>query len=116
MSRMAIPTMEVVRFKEDDIIVASGRSAGIRNFGTGTVGDAYIQVTNGINFTADWAFLKDEVDKEHEHDSFLNPGMTFYVGDNSITLGTLVSGGDADGLYAQWNGDYKNVGDGWHKQ
>lgn len=44
MSRMAVPTMDVVRFKENDVIVASGPIDGIllAGFNNGTAEDATV--------------------------------------------------------------------------
>lgn len=53
MSRMSAPTMEVVRFKEADVIVASGatRTFSSGNFNDGVAGNATISLPNGYTFT-----------------------------------------------------------------
>ena len=64
MSRMAIPTMDVVRFKEDDVIVASGgplrplslpvtaETLNLEGFGDGKMHNAFINFSDGSRKSA----------------------------------------------------------------
>ncbi len=116
---MKTPEMEVVRFSESDVIVASGpspvvehRYVTISNLGTGVVGDAQWKYENGITTTV--SIKKYEEDK---HNGTLYGGVVYHSGNNSTTLGEIVSHGDADGLFEEFNGYYEtfDLGGSWHK-
>ena len=111
MSRMAIPTMDVVRFREGDVIVASGfehKLATLFNWGTGSVGDAGIQYTNGHDFTHSLNYLKESNDCGE-----LDRGVLFVNGDNErVSLGDLVDSKDANGAYSNFNGTYETINNG----
>ena len=115
MSRMATPTMDVVRFREGDVIVASShRSALWEGLGTGIVGDAHLHLQNGVPVDATIAQIHGEL--TNDNTSLFYPGMTFKNGDNEITLQALVNGNDADGLYTEWNGLYFAENGAWQMQ
>jgi len=116
---MKTPEMEVVRFSESDVIVASGpspitehRHVTITGLGTGSVGDATWTYTNGSTSVVN--IKKYEEDK---HNGTLNGHVTYYSGNDSTTLGDIVSGGDTDGLFTLFNGYYETLDEGasWHK-
>ncbi len=49
MSKMRMPEMDVVRFQESDVIVASAGSFTLVKYGNGKSGDAYVAY-NGTNY------------------------------------------------------------------
>jgi len=113
---MKTPEMEVVRFSESDVIVASGpvehTNVRIQNLGTGKVGDASWTYTNGSTEVV--GFDRYEADRKH---GTLNGNVVYHSGNDSTTLGEIVSGGDADGLFTAFNGFYETLdgGSSWHK-
>jgi len=118
---MKTPEMEVVRFSESDVIVASGPVPGpsehryvtISNLGTGSVGDATWTYKNGS--TSVVTFDRYVEDKEH---GTLFGGVSYHSGNSSTTLGAIVAGGDADGEFVDFNGYYETFDEGtsWHKK
>ena len=117
---MTKPEMDVVRFNESDVIVASSpvppvehRYVTISGLGTGTVGDAKWVYTNGGTSTATIGKYQ-----EDQHNNTLKGEVKYISGQNHTTLGDMVSGGDADGLFIEFNGFYETFDQGlsWHKQ
>ena len=113
---MKTPEMEVVRFTESDVMCASGlvehTNVRIANLGLAAVGDATWTYTNGS--TEVISFGKYESDKKH---GTLKENVVYHNGSNSTTLGEIVNGGDADGLFIEFNGLYETLDSGksWHK-
>jgi len=110
---MKTPEMEVVRFSESDVIVASGnmhKKATAFGWGTGEVKDAGITYSNGTTKTKTLDDLSTDISF-----GYANSDTVFTNGDWSVTLGQLVGGGDADGLYDYVNGEYdlSDAGNKW---
>ena len=112
--KMETPKMDVVRFQEADVLAASGpqpviehRYATLSNWGTGTVGDASVNYSNGHSHTYSYDELYGLLDN-----GALDGSQTYSVGGDSVTLGTLVRGGDANGLYSNFNGEYETFDGG----
>lgn len=106
---MKTPEMEVVRFNESDVIVASGdpvlahKNADVMNFGIGTVGDAQIRYHNGHSLTKNLQQIAADIDFGYTNDT-----VSFTNGNGQVaTIGEMVRGGDADGLFSYMNGTYE---------
>ena len=117
---MTKPEMEVILFNEADVLASSSpvppaehRFVTVANLGTGIVGDATWTYTNGETTT-------DTIgDYQHnQHNGTLKGDVKYIAGSKSTTLGDMVSGGDADGLFIEFNGYYETFDEGlsWHKQ
>ncbi len=107
--KMETPKMDVVRFQEADVIVASGDAHKYLNIsGLGVDGEATWTYTNGhtsVRSISDYA--------DDKGNGTLVTGVKFYnANDVAVTLGEIVEGGDADGLYADYNGDYETFDSG----
>ena len=112
MGRMTVPTMDVVRFKEDDIIVASGivhqKYAFLSGWGDGIDGNATLRFENGTNSTYGWDTLHNEAMEN------MLTGLMFNNGSETKSLNDL---GMNENLSSDWNGQYEKVNDtNWHKQ
>ena len=114
---MKTPEMEVVRFNEADVLAASGPQPAehtylkIAGVGTGIVGDATWTYSGTGDATEVISIKKYESDQQH---GTLEGGVKYYnAGGVGITLGEIVSEKDADGLFADYNGDYETF-DGGH--
>ena len=113
---MKTPEMEVVRFTESDVMCASGpvvehKYARTNGWGNSLKGDATIRYYNGHDNT----YGIDELESMLGN-GMLNRGSKFTNNaGNSVTLGEMVSGGDAEGLYAEFNGEYEtwDSGENW---
>ncbi len=110
--KMETPKMDVVRFGEADVIVASGnpvehRYATLSNWGTGSVGDATVSYSNGHDFTYSYDSLNGLLSN-----GGLNGNQSYTSGGSTVTLGELVGGGDADGLFTGFNGVYETFDGG----
>ena len=107
MGRMVIPKMDVVRFKENDVIVASG-FAYLSGWGNGIDGDAKIKFDNGTNAEYDWNTLHNEAIEN------MLSNLKFIRGENNTTLNDL---GMNENMSSDWNGTYKKQDDNeWHWQ
>ena len=112
MSRMATPTMDVLRFKEGDVIVASGyMTAQLSNLGNGSSCDAFLEFLNGDKVDYGYNQLAKMVDEGFD--------VSFNNGTDTRSLSTMV-GNDKndDGVTdASFNGIYKKDENGkWKKQ
>ncbi len=116
---MKTPEMEVVRFSESDVIVASGpspitehRNVNVTGLGVGSVGDATWTYTNGSTSVVNITKYQ-----EDQHNNTLRGEVRYISGEHATTLGDMVSGGDADGLFIDFNGFYETFdnGNSWHK-
>lgn len=100
--------MDVVRFKEADVIVASGTEhmfATIYGWGDGISNNATITFKDGSTDSYDYALLHSQV-----HNGVLNGGLTFFKDKDSVNLGQLASTEDD---YSGFNGNYeKNESNG----
>ena len=116
---MKTPEMEVVRFSESDVIVASSgpqpyerRFVTIAKLGTGVVGDATWTYENG-EITVDTIS-----DYQHNaHNGTLKRDVVYNdKNGNSTTLGAIVDKGDAADLFTNFNGFYETFDEGlsWH--
>ena len=94
--------MDVVRFKEDDVIVASGHHmiAEVSNLADGTNNNAFIRFLNGETVERDYANLSQLVEQG------LN--STFYNGTDNVTLSDLVNqdANDDSSTHSSFNGTY----------
>ena len=118
---MKTPEMEVVRFNESDVIVASSvpvvehTNVRIANLGTGIVGDAtwtYSGSAQGSTDVVDFATY----DTERKHNT-LRRDVVYSNDTHSTTLGDMIDGGDAANLFTDFNGFYETLdgGNSWHK-
>ena len=98
--KMETPKMDVVRFNEADVIVASGdhrRMATLAGWANGNPADATLSFTNGSNVTYTWNQIQDMT----EHDL---GGLNFTnASGNSATIEQLASDEES---YGDWNGTY----------
>ena len=112
MSRMVIPTMDVVRFKEADVLCASGivhqNKAMLSGWGDGINGNAELTFKNGTETSYSWTTLNNEA-KEG-----MLSGLAFIRGENGTTLEAL---GLDENMSSDWNGTYEKQEDNkWHWQ
>jgi len=71
MSKMNAPKMEVVRFKEADVIVASGaKTLTLENFGNGVLGDGSLNFGNYTHTSNDVRYWNNTDLKDHMYDYF----------------------------------------------
>ena len=112
---MKTPEMEVVRFSESDVIVASSipqpyehRYVTIANLGTGTVGDATWTYTNGSTVVDSIGTYQSMA-----HNGTLNRNVVYKSkSGESTTLGAIVDNVDADGSFTLFNGFYETFDEG----
>lgn len=112
---MKTPEMEVIRFNEADVLAASGenRFVTVAGLGTGIVGDATWTYKNGHTSTTGIDTYMREQDE-----GTLKGDVVYNISESqSTTLGAMVSGGDANGLFTEYNGLYETYDKGatWHK-
>ena len=105
MGMMMRSKMEVVRFKQEDVIVASGhhdhRYAKLSGWGDGIDDNAIIQFKNGKAHTVTIDALAGLLGNDG-----LNPNVIFHKdASNQVTLGQLA---DNENDYGYFNGDYEN--------
>lgn len=112
MSRMAIPTMDVVRFKEEDVIVASGHmTAQFSGLGDSTSRNAFLEFLNGEKVERNFNDLEHLVDESFKLD--------FNDGTETKSLSDLVKQdkNDDGSTHSSFNGTYKKDENGlWRKQ
>ena len=111
MSRMATPTMDVVRFKEADVLCASGivhqKNAFLSGWGNGIDNDATLTFSNGTDSTYDWATL---------HAEALEDMLTGLMFDNGKDTKSLNDLGMDENLSSDWNGTYEKKDGIWRHQ
>ena len=104
--KMETPKMDVVRFNEADVIVASGeehrRFATLAGWANNTPNDATLTFSNGDTISYNYAQIKDMT----EHDL---GGLTFTNDYGSVTIEQLAADEDS---YGDWNGTYVRTGKG----
>ena len=111
--KMETPKMDVVRFDEADVIVASGfatRTGRVQNVG-GAAGDLIVTVSDDHTYT--YAALAD-AEKDHMQDL----GSVEFVRNNvSKTIADLFANdtayGDYDGYYESYDDGYSYI---WKRQ
>ena len=100
--KMEMPKMDVVRFQEADVIVASSAPdrylATLGNFGDGKSANGWLKIThNGVESTHDWSALLDDNETGYAQN------LTF----NGVSLGKLMendTNNTCDGNYESTNG------------
>jgi len=117
MSKMRMPEMDVVRFQESDVIVASSflSSVGLYKFDNGQTNDAYI-VANGTEYHHTGQYNFDDAEADFSN---LNGSTKFYWNVSGghaygqatfdqllgYDAGTSAQGDATDGIYCYQNGD-----------
>jgi len=98
MSKMNAPKMEVVRFKEADVIVASGaKTLTLENFGNGVLGDGSLNFGNYTHTSTDVMQWNNTNLKNHMYDYF---GYDFHANkNNNFFNGTHGFGAIASDVY-----------------
>lgn len=99
--------MDVVRFKEDDVIVASGfdrQFAILSGWQNKKSGDAKLVFSNGGETTYSWQDLQTA---GHYH---MLGNLAFFMEDSSITIDKLAENEEA---YGEWNGTYETFDGGY---
>ena len=106
---MKEPDMEVIRFNEPDIIVASGgykRSAILSGWGDNIDDNAKMTFTGQNEVSYDWRTLHSQALEE------MLSGLTFIRDNDFIPLYSLAMD---ENLSDKWNGRYEKGEDGnWH--
>ena len=112
MSKMRMPEMDVVRFQESDVIVASSNSISLNLFGDGVNGNGYVtylgQNYGNLQTAGDLSSFYSAFNKDHgtsiggTTNIGYKGGMTNFDGLQSIDNTTSTSG--IDGPYV-WNGN-----------
>ena len=109
MSKMKEPVIEVIRFKEADVIVASGfgKHAILSGWGDNVDYNASITFKDGGNKTSyDWLTLFNEAMEGMLSD------LSFFRDGEIVSLNDLATDED---LSSKWNGRYKKGKDGkWY--
>ena len=120
MSRMSAPTMEVVRFKEADVIVASGgynrTSMQLKGFGTGTQGNGWLRFNSteysaANNYSGFHNDFQERITDNYDYSGtqFLNNGVYRTIGDliNNENTNESVLAFSWDGTYIWQNGQFE---------
>ena len=110
MSKMQKPKAEVIRFKEGDIIVASGhgRSAILSGWGDNVNNNAKITFTGEKETSYTWETLHNQALED------MLSNLTFIHDNNFTTLNDLALNED---MAEEWNGRYRKGDDGkWYWQ
>lgn len=110
MSKMKQPTLEVIHFKENDIIIASGgtykRSAFLSGWGDSVDNNAKITFTGEKERTYNWDILHDQAQEG------MLSNLTFIKDNDFIVLYELAMD---ENKSDKWNGRYeKDDNDNWH--
>ena len=118
MSKMRTPEMEVVRFKEADVIVASGYSSmSVSGFQNKTPNDASFNVSGVASYTNDGtqdisAFYSA---LSTHYEATINGSTTLDRGDVAASFTTLFER-DASGTSRDFDGTYSWTGTGFKRQ
>ena len=108
--KMEMPKMDVVRFQEADVIVASGdhrKMATIAGWGNGVDNDATLTFTNGQ--VTSYTFEKLKTDYNNE---MLGSLEFRNSAGNTVTVGQLASD---ENSYSAWNGKYERTASGHYE-
>ena len=115
--KMETPKIDVVRFQEADVIVASPapvfahKNADLYKWGDTTQGNAGIYYHNDDGSDGDDKNLA-TLQKDLSN-GYLNATSTFTNNNNTtVTLADLLAGGDAEDLYKDMNGTYESSNNG----
>lgn len=103
MSKMTRPTMEVIRFKESDIVVASGAGFSNSKFGNGVAGDGVVTY-NGTPYAMSSYDAVSSFLGVLAGDGIRNAGIS--NGSTTQSLRGVLEVEASRGAGAGWNGSY----------